>query len=374
MSSVECLRELINERLTAAAEEIFVVFQKTIVEYEDEIDRQRRLLDIVWKPEIKLHRIELPQQHVCKEEEVLVDQQLCNQERNFSLDQEDPEPPQIKEEQEELCTSLEGEQLVLKQETENFILTPASAGSDQTLFLDPGKNQCASGTQLPANICSSRLKNESSPVPEPNSDHQLLSGNANVAENQDHKRDNSGEARSAKHARRTRATRSTKTSNAPEKTQSDEKPFKCKTCDKEFKQKITLNRHMKTHTGKLPYACRVCGRYFRFRLNRDQHTRSHIGTKICGTCGQTFNNSTDFTTHMKIHIRELHACEFCGKKFALTSYLIKHLRVHTGKRPYECLHCNKNFRIRSDLTLHSVFCRVAAARERAKILSKNSSS
>ncbi|XP_042277365.1 zinc finger protein 394-like isoform X3 [Thunnus maccoyii] len=357
MSSVQCLRKFVNERLTAAAEEIFGVFEKTIVEYEEEIVRQRRLLDILLKPEIKLHRTE-----------------YCNQERNSSVDQEDPEPPQIKEEQEELCTSLEGEQLVLKQETENFILTPASAGSDQTLFLDPGKNQCASGTQLPANICSSRLKNESSPVPEPNSDHQLLSGNANVAENQDHKRDNSGEARSAKHARRTRATRSTKTSNAPEKTQSDEKPFKCKTCDKEFKQKITLNRHMKTHTGKLPYACRVCGRYFRFRLNRDQHTRSHIGTKICGTCGQTFNNSTDFTTHMKIHIRELHACEFCGKKFALTSYLIKHLRVHTGKRPYECLHCNKNFRIRSDLTLHSVFCRVAAARERAKILSKNSSS
>ena len=54
---------------------------------------------------------ELPQQHVCKEEEVLAEQQLCIQERNSSLDQEDPEPPQIKEEQEELCTSEEGEQL-----------------------------------------------------------------------------------------------------------------------------------------------------------------------------------------------------------------------------------------------------------------------
>ena len=56
MSSVECLRELINERLTAAAEEIFGVFQKTIVQYEEEIDRQRRLLDIVWKSEITLQR------------------------------------------------------------------------------------------------------------------------------------------------------------------------------------------------------------------------------------------------------------------------------------------------------------------------------
>eukprot|EP00064_Thunnus_orientalis_P019224 superscaffoldBa00004717_g19339 len=107
----QCLRELMNQRLTAAAEEIFTVFQKTIVEFEEEIDRQRKLLDIVWKPEIRLHRTELPQQHVCKEEEIPADQQLCNQERNSSLDREDPEPPQIKEEQEELCTSLEGEQL-----------------------------------------------------------------------------------------------------------------------------------------------------------------------------------------------------------------------------------------------------------------------
>ena len=57
MSSVGYLREFVNERLTAAAEEIFRVFEKTIAEYEEEIHRQRRLLDIVWKPEIHLHRI-----------------------------------------------------------------------------------------------------------------------------------------------------------------------------------------------------------------------------------------------------------------------------------------------------------------------------
>lgn len=53
MSSVEYLREFVNRRLTAAVEEIFGVFQKTIVEYEEEINRQRRLLD-VWKSAMKL--------------------------------------------------------------------------------------------------------------------------------------------------------------------------------------------------------------------------------------------------------------------------------------------------------------------------------
>ncbi|XP_026005030.1 zinc finger protein 853-like isoform X5 [Astatotilapia calliptera] len=119
MPSVQYLREFINERLTAAAEQIFLEFEKTIVQYEEEIDRQRRLLDITWKPQIKLHRTDVPQQQVCEEEEeVLPEQQLWNQERSSSVEQEEPEAPQIKEEQEELCSSQQGEQLGLKEEPE----------------------------------------------------------------------------------------------------------------------------------------------------------------------------------------------------------------------------------------------------------------
>ncbi len=55
MSSVDCLRGFITGRLTAVVEEIFGVVQKTIVEYEEEIARQRRQLDIVREPEI--HKI-----------------------------------------------------------------------------------------------------------------------------------------------------------------------------------------------------------------------------------------------------------------------------------------------------------------------------
>nr|XP_024655362.1 uncharacterized protein LOC101465537 isoform X2 [Maylandia zebra] len=128
MPSVQYLREFINERLTAAAEQIFLEFEKTIVQYEEEIDRQRRLLDITWKPQIKLHRTDVPQQQVCEEEEVLPEQQLWNQERSSSVEQEEPEAPQIKEEQEELCSSQQGEQLGLKEETDTFMVTAAEEG------------------------------------------------------------------------------------------------------------------------------------------------------------------------------------------------------------------------------------------------------
>nr|XP_054593028.1 uncharacterized protein LOC107374367 isoform X2 [Nothobranchius furzeri] len=148
MSSAQSLREFIRERLTDAAAEIFSEFEQTIVRYEEELDRQRRLLEISWKPQINLHRIELPLHDVSKDEEVLTDQQLWNQERTSSLDQEQPEPlqegpepPQMKVEQdeseplqvleqEELCMSQDEEQLVLKQETVTSLVTPADEDRD----------------------------------------------------------------------------------------------------------------------------------------------------------------------------------------------------------------------------------------------------
>lgn len=57
MSSLQRLQEFISGRLVAAVADIFSEFENTIVRYEEEIDRQRRLLDLCCKPELKLHRV-----------------------------------------------------------------------------------------------------------------------------------------------------------------------------------------------------------------------------------------------------------------------------------------------------------------------------
>ncbi|XP_055359540.1 uncharacterized protein LOC114844536 isoform X2 [Betta splendens] len=119
MSSVQYLKEFISQRLTAAAVEIFGAFEQTIVEYEEELDRQRRLLDAVLRPEIKLHRIEIPD--VCEEEEAVPTHlKISHHVKKTSHIVDDPNLPQIKEEHEEPRTR-EGETLVLKQETDNVI-------------------------------------------------------------------------------------------------------------------------------------------------------------------------------------------------------------------------------------------------------------
>ncbi|KAM9364813.1 uncharacterized protein KZ484_010995 [Pholidichthys leucotaenia] len=73
-----------------------------------------------------------PQLHDCKEEEVLTVQQLCKQESNSSLDQEEQNTAQVQEEEEELYSSLEEEHLGLKQETDASMVTPTDEDNDKS--------------------------------------------------------------------------------------------------------------------------------------------------------------------------------------------------------------------------------------------------
>lgn len=63
MCKVQMLRALLNQRLSAAVEEILVAVETTIAEYEEElcrskeeIERQRQLLDAVFKSPLEVGR------------------------------------------------------------------------------------------------------------------------------------------------------------------------------------------------------------------------------------------------------------------------------------------------------------------------------
>lgn len=63
MSKIELLRMFLNQRLIAAADEIFGVVEETLARYQEEVSRTREensrlrlTLDIRTKPDIKLHR------------------------------------------------------------------------------------------------------------------------------------------------------------------------------------------------------------------------------------------------------------------------------------------------------------------------------
>ena len=63
MALLQTLKSLVNQRLSAAAEEIFGVVGRILTEYEDEafqikqeIDRKRTLLDMISQTTVKLHK------------------------------------------------------------------------------------------------------------------------------------------------------------------------------------------------------------------------------------------------------------------------------------------------------------------------------
>ncbi|XP_039862885.1 oocyte zinc finger protein XlCOF22-like isoform X2 [Simochromis diagramma] len=264
MSSAQYLREFIKERLTAVGEEIFSEVQKTIVQYEEEINRQHRLLDISRKPDRNSHIIDLPQQHVCEEEEGLDEQQVCNQERNSSLNQEDPEPPQIKEEQEELCSSQEGEQLGLKQEAEGIIVWTDEERLTllETIWkpelkldrIDPTQQQvCDQEDPEPLHIkqeqeelCSSQegeqlgLKQETE---QKLSSEQLLSHSSPETESQE---DKTG------HDQRVD---NTPASDSQSKTETKTNVLTCDNCGKTFNSESDLTTHRRVHTRKKSCCC-----------------------------------------------------------------------------------------------------------------------
>ena len=50
--------------------------------------------------------------------------------------------------------------------------------------------------------------------------------------------------------------------------------------------------------------------------------------------------------------RKLLYCDFCYKPFSDNSNLVRHIRTHTGEKPFICEHCGHGFAHKSNLTKH----------------------
>ncbi|XP_061620922.1 oocyte zinc finger protein XlCOF8.4-like isoform X2 [Phyllopteryx taeniolatus] len=281
MCKVEMLKALLNQRLSAAVDEIFVVFERTIAEYEEELlrtkeqnERQRQLLDAAFKK---------PQNG----EDFSEDPPPKLQNWSTALEQRDPECPHIKYEDEE----------------------PESSH---------GKGEEANVTKLPFTgvIVKSEDDVEDDHCRGSQADSQLVSQS-----DCDYGTSHSPNTHDDEHSKGDKTCRIVL------------KHVTCSQCGKVFVNRSTLERHTRCHTGEKPFSCSHCGKCFTQKGSLTTHTRTHTGEKpfSCSVCNTRFHVRSLLVQHMRKHTGEKpFSCLVCGKSFSQRGNLRAHTRTHPG--------------------------------------------
>ncbi|XP_030597782.1 zinc finger and SCAN domain-containing protein 2-like [Archocentrus centrarchus] len=302
-AELPALRALLTERLTAAAEEIVALLEETVAEYEDrverserEICRQRRLLDAVLKPEVRLHAaviapyIQLEAPLITKEE--TGSEGRSNSDRHSDFPEADNENPDEQKKVREVHNSKCGE----REQVGNL---------DSHIEAQTGKKPfCCS-------LCGKRF--------------------TKIGGLSYHLKIHTGE-----------------------------KSFSCTFCPKQFRKKGHLKYHTLIHTGGKPFSCNICNKSFRWPAQIKAHKCVSVSQRekpkkplTCSECGDMFLDRSLLTTHRKTHqsIKRF-TCTVCGLQRQFQSQMKLHMRSHTGEKPYKCPSCSRKFSRKAMLTQH----------------------
>ncbi|KAM6987386.1 uncharacterized protein LKV04_010211 [Tautogolabrus adspersus] len=248
MAGFQDLKELFSRRLLAAVIRD-ISGQTTTSGYEEELHRQRQLLDVILTPEIKLQRADVQQLLVSKEE--LPPEQ---QEWSHILDQEDTKPQHIKEEQEELWSSQEEEQLqgLEEADTTKFPFTPVSVKSED----DEEKPQSSQLHQRQTEQMETGVDGEDCGGAEPErySDPERRLQPETELETEDFYEPETDDSDDWRETREDLSELNLKN----KKLKTGKRPHRCSECGKRFNRKGHLTTHMLVHSGEKAFSCSEC--------------------------------------------------------------------------------------------------------------------
>ncbi|XP_077430002.1 uncharacterized protein LOC144056802 [Vanacampus margaritifer] len=330
MPSVQLLRAFVSERLSVAVDEIMMIFEKTIAEYEDELKHHRRL---VGASQLSSKTIDDRGSEASQHSQpVLISMKMSPVHPEQSLEQETPLAPYVKEELEEVWKSpilnhcQKSEEMKASLANEEAKEKPLSSTMQQRQSV--AHRQAVSPT---SSLCE-QAKCEPNEEGCGNSDlffHLDVASVKPATNISQPALENTGNFNNSRNSNDQPFSDSWQSSD-PEThlgSHNQVKFYKCTDCGKIFKYNHNLQRHMSCHTGEKPFGCIECGRKFNQKASLDRHKRVHTGEK-------PFN------------------CMFCGKNFTRRGSLTSHMRFHTGEEPFTCSICKKSYNNRGTLVKH----------------------
>ncbi|KAG8290716.1 nucleic acid-templated transcription, variant 2 [Homalodisca vitripennis] len=101
--------------------------------------------------------------------------------------------------------------------------------------------------------------------------------------------------------------------------------------------------------------CNICNFATFFHRDLLRHMRKHTGDRPykCCYCDKGFTRKDKLTDHKRIHLGDKRfKCQVCEYRTTDSGALKRHLRIHTDERPFKCQLCPYRARDPSHITVH----------------------